>query len=76
MKATYICDADCQLCIDAYPNQVGEGCARCLELRTKTVKILDFIKGLFGASAVILFEDETLQTVPISKLKIEEISPF
>lgn len=72
--ATYVRDANCQTCMDMYPNQVGEECKHCLEIRTETVKILDFCKGLFGANAIIMFKNGTLQMGPINKLKIQEIT--
>ena len=58
MNATYIKDDDCQTCMDMYPDQVGKGCKHCLELRTETVEVLDFVKSLFGANAKI-FPDQT-----------------
>lgn len=73
MNATYIRDANCRLCIDTYPENIGEECTNCVALRTETVKVLEFVKGLFGeASAIILFKDGTLQMVPINKLRIQE----
>lgn len=74
MKAIYTRDANCQVCMDMYPDRVGKECKHCLELRTETVKILVFCKGLFGASAIVLFKDGRLQTIPIRKLKIQEVS--
>lgn len=74
MTAIYVRDANCQTCMDMYPDQIGEECKHCLNLRTETVKVLDFCKGLFGASAIIMFKNGTLQTVPISKLRIQEVT--
>lgn len=73
MTATYIRDANCQQCMDMYPNHIGEECEHCLELRTETVEVLDFCEGIFGASGIIKFKDGRLQMVPISKLKIQEV---
>lgn len=70
MVATYIRDANCQICMDTYPERIGEGCEKCMSMRTETVKILDFVKDLFGAKAIIEFQDGTLQMVPITKLKL------
>lgn len=73
MTATYIRDANCQICMEVYPNHIGEECKHCKELRTETVQVLSFVKNLFGASAIVMFKDGTLQTVSISKLKMQEV---
>lgn len=72
MKALYTRDANCQLCLEMYPDYVGEECEQCEKLRTETVEVLDFFNNIFGSCAIIKFKDGTLQTVSISRLKLEE----
>lgn len=71
LKALYTREGDCQLCLEMYPDFVGEECEQCEKLRTETVEVLDFVKDTFGASAIIKFKDGTLQMVPISNLKMQ-----
>lgn len=75
MKAIYTRDANCQICMEMYPECTGEGCQDCVSMRRETVEVLDFVKNLFGASAIVMFKDGTLQMVPINSLKMQDVEP-
>lgn len=71
MKAIYQERPNCAPCIDIYGLDMASECKRCMGLHRYEVEVLQLGVGLFANKAIIKKEDGSLETVPISSLKMK-----